>query len=387
MTQEKRKLHTLIVCSVLAISLIGIHGRDLFTQAMPAKERYMMMVRGENNLLQQDYTGTSLYRITNLTKEISVQAELTPPESARLQAYVAGIYYDALLQKAQPKQAEEAAIRLSEYCLPEYAVQIRDNYHQEFSTLGTELDFGLQGLLDLYMFRAGHDNFTETEEIVIPTDLGGWLANGDEIPLSPLAGSWSHWLVPEGTVFEVEPPIERGTAEYQEQEEQVVAAVANSTPEQKAAAQYWGGFTDKGVYPADLWLSIMYEELPDGLSDLEIAKHQKLLTQSVADSFIEAWRIKYTYWTERPDMAIEGFAPQFDNPYFPSYVSGHATVSQTAADILSYLIPQKTDQFQAQAQEAADSRLWAGVHFDMDNAVGQKLGRQVASSIIESREY
>ena len=67
-------------------------------------------------------------------------------------------------------------------------------------------------------------------------------------------------------------------------------------------------------------------------------------------------------------------------PNFPSYLSGHSTVSSAAALILGQLFPDKAIYFLSQAHEAAMSRLWAGIHFPQDNnngfAVGQQIGKK-----------
>lgn len=388
MTQEKRRFSWFLAGISVSAVLILLFGQYIHARAMTLPgQQYMDLLQNKPQLAEEeffDYEDTGIFRVTELTNEIAALAQLTPPESARLMAYVSSIYYDGLAQGASLGEAQELAARISEYCLPDFADQIRDIYTEEFQTRSTDLGFGAEGLLNLYIFRADKDNFKNDLTFDIPTDPGSWVMTTTEPPLSPLAGNWSHWLVPSGTEFDVAAPALSNSQEYEEEKQVVVEAATNRTPEQAKAALYWGGYSDEGIYPVELWVDIMYEELDTGLTEMELAMRQKLLSQSVADSFIEAWRIKYTYWTERPDMIIPEFETLFENPNFPSYVSGHATVSQTAADILSAIEPEKEELFQAKAQEAADSRLWAGVHFDMDNAVGQDLGSQVAASILES---
>ena len=66
-----------------------------------------------------------------------------------------------------------------------------------------------------------------------------------------------------------------------------------------------------------------------------------------------------------------------ENPHFPSYVSGHSTISRTAAEVLSAMFPTKADIWLQDATEARDSRLWGGVHFAYDNDEGFILGAAV----------
>ena len=69
--------------------------------------------------------------------------------------------------------------------------------------------------------------------------------------------------------------------------------------------------------------------------------------------------------------------PHVITPAFPAYVSGHASVSGAAAQVLSTFFPQKQNHFLSLAQEAADSRLYGGIHFRSDNEEGLKLGLKV----------
>ena len=75
---------------------------------------------------------------------------------------------------------------------------------------------------------------------------------------------------------------------------------------------------------------------------------------------------------------------EMDNRNFPSYVSGHSTISRTAAGVLSVLFHAKEAVWLKNAVEARDSRLWAGIHFPYDNNEGFKLGAAVADQVIEN---
>ena len=70
-------------------------------------------------------------------------------------------------------------------------------------------------------------------------------------------------------------------------------------------------------------------------------------------------------------------------PNFPSYISGHSTVSGAAADVLAAFFPSDAARLRSQAEEAAISRLYAGIHWRADNEVGLRVGRQVAQLAIE----
>ena len=79
---------------------------------------------------------------------------------------------------------------------------------------------------------------------------------------------------------------------------------------------------------------------------------------------------KYTYWTARPITADPTLDCLIPTPPFPSYTSGHSTISAAAATVLGHLFPDDAAALATRAEEAKDSRLWAGIHFPLDNEMG-----------------
>jgi len=47
------------------------------------------------------------------------------------------------------------------------------------------------------------------------------------------------------------------------------------------------------------------------------------------------------------------------------------------------LFPARADFIRAVGKEAGDSRIWAGIHYEMDNVSGKQLGKSVAQVFIE----
>src|SRR5439155_13158013 len=74
--------------------------------------------------------------------------------------------------------------------------------------------------------------------------------------------------------------------------------------------------------------------------------------------------------------------PRVAVPRSPSYPSDYAATAFAAADVLSYLNPSEADSFRAMAEEAARSRLYAGVEFPTDYNAGMELGHRVAERVI-----
>jgi membrane-associated phospholipid phosphatase len=90
--------------------------------------------------------------------------------------------------------------------------------------------------------------------------------------------------------------------------------------------------------------------------------------------------------------------PLLPTPPFPSYASGHSTQSGAAATVLTALLgeiaftdhthdarglpPRSFTSFDAAAEEAAVSRLYAGIHYRFDNDAGLEAGRCVGRKIL-----
>ena len=102
------------------------------------------------------------------------------------------------------------------------------------------------------------------------------------------------------------------------------------------------------------------------------------------DAFIACWHAKFKWWTERPITVIrsrydKAFTPHVLTPAFPSYVSGHASASGAASEVLAHFFPENAAELRRMADEAAMSRLYGGIHFRSDNDAGLALGRAVAA--------
>ena len=69
-------------------------------------------------------------------------------------------------------------------------------------------------------------------------------------------------------------------------------------------------------------------------------------------------------------------------PGFPAYVSGHASVSAAAAEVLSIRLPDAGQDWPTHAEEAAMSRLYGGIHYPMANENGLAQGACVAGHIL-----
>jgi hypothetical protein len=210
----------------------------------------------------------------------------------------------------------------------------------------------------------------------------GWTKE-NPIPFSPRAEKLSSFYVDESFNYKVPPPpFFESSSEYKKNLIEVRNAAERRTPEQGALVDFWGGIPGTEA-PAGIWQNKFYSEIKNyNLTDKEYSFAQMILAQSLADSFKECWKVKFLYQTKRPDMKDADIPVAMPNPPFPSYVSGHSTISFTASKILGKLFPEKKDIFEKNAYDAKNSRLYAGIHFPYDNNQGQALGEAVGDFII-----
>jgi hypothetical protein len=204
-----------------------------------------------------------------------------------------------------------------------------------------------------------------------------------EDPLEPMAGQWRPWVLPSGDALRPAPPPVWGSPSWEAELKGVQEAVAQRTPEQAAAVKFWAGGPGT-VTPAGIWIRIARDLIVrDGL-DARGAAHVLALTSvAMADAFIYCWDTKYAYWSARPVTADPTLDVLIPTPPFPSYPSGHSTISAAAATVLSHFFPEDAPTLLQQADEAKNSRLWAGIHFPIDNEVGARAGLEIGRLVIE----
>jgi hypothetical protein len=137
------------------------------------------------------------------------------------------------------------------------------------------------------------------------------------------------------------------------------------------------------VTPAGLWIEIAQDLIVrDGLDPLRATRVLALASVAMADGFICCWDAKYAYWFGRPITADPNLDVLIPTPPFPSYTSGHSTVSRAAATVLGHLFPADEPALAMRAEEAQNSRLWAGIHFPIDNEMGALGGAMIGRLVV-----
>ncbi len=250
------------------------------------------------------------------------------------------------------------------------------------------------------------------ENYVPPSGAGQWSATPPAFapPLLPWWGAVRPFALkaadqcpaPAPPAYSEQP----NSALYQEAQE-VYRTSNQATPEQRQLALYWADDPLKTPTPAGHWVFIAGDLLKTHQANLaDAAQLYARLNIAMADAFIASWKTKYTTNVLRPVTYVQltldsNWVPTLMNtPPFPEYPSGHSVQSSSAAAILEKHFgattrftdnthndrgwgPRSFASFKAAADEAAISRLYAGIHFRSGIEGGKVQGRCVAGEVLK----
>lgn len=215
----------------------------------------------------------------------------------------------------------------------------------------------------------------------------GWFWYNLELPqrpvgLTPLFGQVKMWCVPNVELVRPVPPPAPGTIEFEKDAKELRDIAKNLTKEQRKIANFWADGLNTYTPPGH-WnrlaseFIVKYQQNP-----LRAARTFAYLNMAEMDAGIACWDAKYYYHYPRPSQAIPGFKTILGIPNFPSYTSGHSTFSAAAATVLSHIFPNESTRCEAWAREAAESRIYAGIHYRFDAEVGLTQGRAVGAYVV-----
>jgi membrane-associated phospholipid phosphatase len=203
---------------------------------------------------------------------------------------------------------------------------------------------------------------------------------------------------------------------------EVKETVDSLTDEQKHIADFWDDnpfrmnvvghvmFASKKFSPAGHWMNIVGIAAKKAGADFTTTVSAYTLTSiALFDAFISCWDEKYYSNYIRPETVINKeisveWRPYIETPPFPSYTSGHSTISSAAAEVMTAFFgdalsftdtsllefgikSREIKSFRQAAQEASISRLYGGIHyrFDLDsgNAAGARVGQLVTRRLFQ----
>lgn len=190
--------------------------------------------------------------------------------------------------------------------------------------------------------------------------------------IAPEAAHWQTWVLAASDALRPAPPPD--AAATAAELAQLQALNAHVDAEMLASITYW----DAGA-PPYRWVELGLNKYSSGPPNPRVSRALALLNIAIYDAIIATWDAKYAYNRPRP----HGVTALIAMPNSPSYPSAHAAAAGAAATVLSYLFPDDAATFSALAEEAAQSRVAAGVNYPSDVATGLALGNAVGEKVVE----
>lgn len=199
-------------------------------------------------------------------------------------------------------------------------------------------------------------------------------------------GNWMVWFVAPDAVAPPSPPKTASVTTADELEELHEYQLLR-TPSQQADAIAWSiGPATKPWEDIELSLIKQYSAMNGSYNPPRISRHLALLETAMYDALVATYAAKYCYNRPAPSMIDPAIQPLLPVPNEPSYPSEHAAAAGAAAVILAAIYPNEpTGKFDRLAEEAAESRLVAGLNYRSDVEAGLEIGRAVAMQVLAAR--
>jgi hypothetical protein len=224
---------------------------------------------------------------------------------------------------------------------------------------------------------ARSDGFDAVWTGTVPSGPGYWSSDFDppRPPLLPLLGEMRPFFMESGDQFRLPPPPAFGSPPFLAALAEVRRFSDYRTADQLRIAQFWAMPTVAAFWNEEATTLIARHHLNERRATRTLA----LMHMAEMDANIACHDAKFTYWLIRPYRADPAIVTPIGRPNHPSYPSDHACVSGAAAYVLGGLFPADADRLAAVADEAGESRLYAGIHYRFDKDAGLRIARQVSA--------
>jgi membrane-associated phospholipid phosphatase len=211
----------------------------------------------------------------------------------------------------------------------------------------------------------------------VPQGSGRWQGTN---PIAPMAGTWQPWVLSSPSEFRPAAPPAADSAEVASALKELKSFAR--TPKSSHRAVFWE--VNGGARAHTLWNEIARMKLLEhGTNSATSARVLAAVNIALIDAGIACWDAKYTFWYVRPSQRDSELKPLFPPPNHPSYPAAHGCFSTAAAVVLAAVFPSDRDRLLALGKEAAEARIWAGIHYRFDIDAGQEIGRRVAEKTLE----
>jgi hypothetical protein len=158
------------------------------------------------------------------------------------------------------------------------------------------------------------------------------------------------------------------------------------------------------ISPGGHWLMIARQAcMQKNIPLVKTSLAYTLTAISIFDGFINCWDEKFKTNLIRPVTVInsiidEHWEPLIQTPPFPEFTSGHAVISNAAAQVLTSLLggnfsftdsteilfgmkSRQFSSFYAAAEESSMSRVYGGIHYPTTATISEKQGRQIGAHV------
>ena len=389
--------------------------------------------------------------------QVIIYDVFTPPVASRIYGYTSLASYEAM-RYADPKYTSIAAQLKGFGTMP--APEKRQQYNfalaatKAFFTVAHKVTFSVDTLkkyedkvyamyqdnLDTAVYsrsaafgekigkailkRAMVDNYPQTRgkpKYLGSNDAGKWRPTPPDY-MDGVEFCWNtmkEFAITSSTQFAPPPP-----PPYSDDKNSVYFKAANDvyqtnkhlTPEQIKIAKFWDDnpfviehnghmmFADKKITPGGHWMGIAAIASKQTHADaVKTAQVYALTAISLYDAFIVCWDVKYKYSYARPVTIIDEkidhtWLPLLQTPPFPEYTAGHATISASAATVLTHVfgdhfafqdvsdlryigMQRHFNSFLEASAETTMSRFYGGIHFLNSVKMGEQQGHQIGDYI------
>lgn len=257
----------------------------------------------------------------------------------------------------------------------------------------------------------GHEGFKKNfpASYETPKFAGAWEPTGSQLtPLQPYWGFVRGFVPGAINVGAPAPPIPFSTATTSAFYTQAKAVYDKSkvlSDEEKKIALYWAD-GEGSITPPGHSIAITSQLIVENNTKLDQAADAYMrIGIAVGDAFICCWKCKYVYNLMRPETYIKKYIDKdwktlIKTPPFPEYTSGHSSQSGATAYVLAKIYgnnvpftdkthqkrtdidgsPRTFKNFMELASEAAESRLYGGIHYPMGNMEGLSSGLKIGKA-------
>ncbi len=191
----------------------------------------------------------------------------------------------------------------------------------------------------------------------------------------PTAGAWRTWVLPSPADLRVPPPPAPRSERARLDAGEVARRSLARTAEVRRTVAKWNG-----PLPTEPWAQVAFDIVSRRAKDPPLSSRNYALVSAAAyDAVVAAWHWKYQYNVEPPAGVPTLVRPGPD----PSYPSEHAAIAGAASRVLAGLYPdQSALRLDEMAEEAAWSRVAAGVNTPSDVEAGLDLGRRAGDAVL-----